>query len=114
MLLSAASYSQVEYTVTAIGHGTINSSGKMNIISWQPVAKKFTVILYNDALVFDDQNNSYYKFTRKIIMPNNHVLRWNALDKSGNECKVLIEDYGSYSFITIAFNDNRFIDYRTL
>ena len=112
IFISTFSYAQVQYTVNKVEYGTINTKGKL-IGGMNPLTKRFTVILYSDALVFDDGNNTYYKFARQIESSDRKV--WNATDRGGNVCRVTVMDYQTYSLIAIRYDgSNKVTIYQTL
>lgn len=113
LIISTTSHAQTKYTVNKIAYATVSTNSNLNVGTFSPVANKFIILLYNDALVFEDSASNYYKFARKIDMGDRQ--RWNALDRNGNACEITIKDYGTYTLIAIKYMDsNKVTIYQTL
>ena len=110
VVMTIVSHAQTKYTVTKSTYGTGSSN---TLLDFKPLTKFFTAILYSDALVFNNSSNSYYKFARKIELSDG--VRWNALDRDGNECQVTIKDYGTWTLIGIKYpKTGAWVLYQTL
>jgi hypothetical protein len=122
LICFVAVHAQVVYTATQSSTRKLNAQGA--VVSKTPfrkLSKNATISLFNNYLVINFNRfvaeNESYKFARKVDVTTDDggYTQWNATDKNGKECEVLLKDYGTYSRIAIRYMANRYlIVYQTL
>jgi len=125
IFFTGKSYCQTKYVIDKVAYGSMYADGNSHMNTFEPVIKRYTALLYNDALVFDTPEGSYgangtfgagntIKLVRKIDM-NDGRQHWTALDTKDHVCQITITDFKTYSLIEIKNPDaHSIIIYQTL
>ncbi|MGF7040090.1 hypothetical protein [Mucilaginibacter lappiensis] len=116
IVLSKLSFSQTVYTLSEVTYRKVKNDGSTTQEPFQAIKKGSVARLYGNGLTMEFQN-VMYDFVRKIIIradDGDHI-KYIATNGGNDVFEVMINDYGTYSVISILNRKTKSLElYKTL